>query len=140
MLAVNTVLNKIQMHSYVMGVKNGYALNVEKCPAWNMNFSQKCLSLETCSGTAWFVSTLVLQQTHLLAKISNLITFKVSSALAITEIVKGAVEELKQDITARINEVKEFFDNLEKTKWLKDAPFQKLKNILELQCTRKQIN
>ena len=41
---------------------------------------------------------------------------KVPSALAIAEIVKGVVEELKNDITTRIDEVKECVDDLEKNK------------------------
>ena len=49
-----------------------------------------------------------------LVEISSLITSNVPSASAITDIVKGAVEELKRDITERIDEVKECNDNLEK--------------------------
>jgi len=49
-----------------------------------------------------------------LVEISSLITSNVPSTSAITDIVKGAEEQLKRDITERIDEDKECNDNLEK--------------------------
>ena len=78
-----------------------------------MNSLQRCQPLEICSRTARFASTLVHQHPSL-AEISSLITSKVPSALAIPDIVKGVVEELKRDITKSIDEVKERVNDLEK--------------------------
>ena len=54
--------------------------------------------------------------------------------MVIAEIVKAMAEELKNDNTARISEVKERADDLEKNMADK-ALFQRLKNMLAQECS-----
>ena len=58
------------------------------------------------------------------------------SASAIADLVKGAVEELKRDITERTDEVKERVDNLEKN-MVENVLSQKLNSISKPQRCKK---